>query len=435
MSRVVCPKAWQVGLWVALNLMLATVADPLQGATLVLAGVSEGSQIALPPGSPATNLSVTAVVSGAIGMPKVSFTLEWQGAILRSATSAPPYSAAFTSLAPGKYFLTAELLDTPTASSDVSFDIVSVSISPPNDLWSGRTPIPAFGTLMSGTNVAATAEPGEPNHADNGCGRSIWWSWQAGINGLITATTIGSDFDTVLAVYTGTNTPHLSLVAANDDAAFGSSGFSQATFTAVAGTTYHFAVDGALATDGIGASGRVELRLLAAAPPSIGISNPVNGIAIPVAGPNLQTNVPAFATISDPNGIGLVDYRIDGAGVSRLGTIAPPYHWNLTNLPPGDYLLSVLATSNTGLTTQSHVGFSVISLAPEIVFVDSDPVVPAGYQFVVRGRKGMTYEVQASTNLVAWNQQTRWTNFAGVQRAVDTNVFGVRERYYRVLTP
>lgn len=94
-----------------------------------------------------------------------------------------------------------------------------------------------------GTNFGATKEIGEPSHAGKGSAtRTVWISWWAPANGIVTFSTGGSDFDTVLAVYRGTAVNALSKVAADDDAA----GFhcSKVSFNAIAGTYYQIAVAG-----------------------------------------------------------------------------------------------------------------------------------------------------------------------------------------------
>jgi hypothetical protein len=40
----------------------------------------------------------------------------------------------------------------------------------------------------------------EPDHDGNPGGKSVWWTWVAPANGLVTVSTQGSTFDTVLAV-------------------------------------------------------------------------------------------------------------------------------------------------------------------------------------------------------------------------------------------
>ncbi len=93
-----------------------------------------------------------------------------------------------------------------------------------------------------GSNRGATREVGEPEHAGVRGGASVWWIWQAHGEGHITFDTSGSDFDTVLAVYTGTSLHSLQQVAANDD--YDGATWSQASFSTGEGTTYLVAVDG-----------------------------------------------------------------------------------------------------------------------------------------------------------------------------------------------
>jgi uncharacterized delta-60 repeat protein/uncharacterized repeat protein (TIGR01451 family) len=96
---------------------------------------------------------------------------------------------------------------------------------------------------FSGSNQGATREPGEPNHWTLSGGYSVWHSWTAPYDGLVNFDTVGSYFDTVLAVYTGTNVAALTLIGNNDD--FPGIGLmSRVSFNAVAGTEYKIAVDG-----------------------------------------------------------------------------------------------------------------------------------------------------------------------------------------------
>ncbi|HEY3760272.1 MAG TPA: immunoglobulin domain-containing protein [Verrucomicrobiae bacterium] len=114
----------------------------------------------------------------------------------------------------------------------------------------------AFGTnfIGAGSNTLATLEPGEPLPDGKPGGHSVWLNWSCPINGGVTISTTGSSFDTLLAVYTGSSVSNLTSIAADDD----SGGFltSQASFNAIAGTTYHIAVDGLA-----GATGNIVLSL------------------------------------------------------------------------------------------------------------------------------------------------------------------------------
>ncbi len=113
--------------------------------------------------------------------------------------------------------------------------------TPANDNFANSTVVP--GGTVTGTNLAATQESGE-GAGTSGAINTVWWSWTAPTTGEVTVNTHGSDFDTILAVHTGSAMGGLTMIAVNDDSSFPSTTTSQVTFQAYAGTTYHFAVDG-----------------------------------------------------------------------------------------------------------------------------------------------------------------------------------------------
>jgi hypothetical protein len=113
-----------------------------------------------------------------------------------------------------------------------------------NDDFENRATLSGNYSSVSGTNSLASAETddGEPAHAGQIASRSIWWTWTPSYSGAATISTIGSQFDTLLAVYTGQSLATLSSVASDDQS--GGNNTSQVVFQAVAGTTYQIAVDG-----------------------------------------------------------------------------------------------------------------------------------------------------------------------------------------------
>lgn len=135
---------------------------------------------------------------------------------------------------------------------------------PANDNFAGAAPLPASGGVIESSNTNASREPGEPNHAGQPGGSSVWWSWTASSSSFASINTTGSNFDTLLAVYTGSSLDNLSLVAASDDAL---SMTSAVDFRTTAGTTYHIAVDGYG-----GAIGDIRLEVL----PDVPIVSPLN---------------------------------------------------------------------------------------------------------------------------------------------------------------
>ena len=104
---------------------------------------------------------------------------------------------------------------------------------------------------------------GEPDAAGVTGNHSIWWEWTAGISGTVEMDTVGSSFDTVLAVYTGSTVTNLVPITSNDDMPNGG-GVSQVTFTALAGATYRIKVDGFEDATGI-----VQLNVVMTPPPPL----------------------------------------------------------------------------------------------------------------------------------------------------------------------
>ena len=74
-----------------------------------------------------------------------------------------------------------------------------------------------FGTtnVVTGSNYGASKEPGEPNHAGNLGGASVWWSWAAPRNGRLNLDPSGTTFSNLLGAYTGDSLPSLTAVASN----------------------------------------------------------------------------------------------------------------------------------------------------------------------------------------------------------------------------
>ena len=75
-----------------------------------------------------------------------------------------------------------------------------------------------------------------------GLGGRLRWSWTSSVEGRVRLSTAGSDFDTVLIVFTGGSLDTLELLTANDDSTNGLT--SEVVFDSVPGTEYQIAVAG-----------------------------------------------------------------------------------------------------------------------------------------------------------------------------------------------
>jgi hypothetical protein len=115
---------------------------------------------------------------------------------------------------------------------------------PANDNFANAQTINGCSGSVTGTNISATKEAGEPNNPDSPTSiPSVWYQWTAPSSGSVTIDTHGSDFDTVLAIYTGNSLGTLSLVGHSDDTS-SSDLTSTIPFTATQGTVYRIAVNG-----------------------------------------------------------------------------------------------------------------------------------------------------------------------------------------------
>ncbi len=126
---------------------------------------------------------------------------------------------------------------------------------PANNFFTNAFVLGGVIAAWADSNTGATREAGEPNHAGNSGGPSVWFRWTAPSNMNVTLTTEGSSFDTTLGVYTGATVASLAVVVSNDDVVSGTL-WSRVTFSATSNATYRIAVDGYNGT-----SGSYELNL------------------------------------------------------------------------------------------------------------------------------------------------------------------------------
>lgn len=215
--------------------------------------------------------------------------------------------------------------------------------TPPNDsfanaiLLSGTTP-----KRDDDTNVEASKEAGEPNHVGDPGGRSVWYSWTAPTTARVAVDTFGTNFDTILAVYTGSAVNALTPVGSDDES--GGNGASVVGFNATAGTTYKIAVDG-YAGGGAPASGMFDLAI-SPAPPNDNFASAMTLSGRHVAR-NTDTNAGASKELGEPN------HSQNAAGVSIW------YSWTA---PSSGTVNMTIGASNFYPTLDVYTGPSVNAL-------------------------------------------------------------------------
>jgi hypothetical protein len=92
----------------------------------------------------------------------------------------------------------------------------SAQSAPPNDNLADAYYLHAAAFTVTQSSIDGAKQAGEPDHAGETGAASIWWSWVAPVSGTVQLDTIGSDFDTLLAVYTGYDVANLQPVASDD---------------------------------------------------------------------------------------------------------------------------------------------------------------------------------------------------------------------------
>jgi hypothetical protein len=172
---------------------------------------------------------------------------------------------------------------------------------PNNDNFAAATPVSTLPSSLQANTTAATTEPGEPivlNCAGTSTliRNTVWYRFTPTITGSVSIDTFGSNFDTVLAVYTGSSLANLNQVACNNDTTQpGTSNVRQSrvSLTVTAGTTYHVQMGGVPPGGLEEGFGNLVVNFRSAPPPP---ANDNFAAAIPVS--TLPTSFPPIDTTS-----------------------------------------------------------------------------------------------------------------------------------------
>lgn len=127
---------------------------------------------------------------------------------------------------------------------------VLLSLNPgANDTFTNAQILKGLSGVANGGNLRCSRETGEPKLAGNAGGHSVWFHWTAPTDGVVTLNSEGSFFKTLLGVFQGTNVAKLTAVASTTTVS--AAGKTNLKFTAVAGRTYSFVLDGKDGATGI----------------------------------------------------------------------------------------------------------------------------------------------------------------------------------------
>lgn len=282
---------------------------------------------------------------------------------------------------------------------------------PTNDLFANAFVLSSSQGTTNGTNLRATKETGEPNHASNAGGASVWYNWTAPFSGSVTFDTLGSSFNTLLAVYTGSSVGSLTAVA-SDNGSLGS-GASRVIFTATSGTTYRVAVDG-----NNGAMGNVVLNWL-------------------------QPSAPVFT--AQPQSQTVYQGQNVTFTASAIGTPTPTYQWqfnaaSISGATSSSYTITGAQTTNAGnyAVVATNSSGSVTSAVAVLTVLTSQATLSSAtysnsyFRLTVGQVSNLTYVIQGNTNLSTTNWIALATNVAPFT-FTDSSASNYPSRFYRAL--
>ena len=129
---------------------------------------------------------------------------------------------------------------------------------PANNCFSTASARPSGTSTTSQSTTGATLETGGPRPCAS-IGGTVWFTWTPTASGTAVIDTMGSGYDTALAVYTGSSLTALTTVACNDDIGGGDLD-SRVSFSATSGVTYRIQAGGYNS-----ATGSLTLRITAPA--------------------------------------------------------------------------------------------------------------------------------------------------------------------------
>ena len=277
----------------------------------------------------------------------------------------------------------------------------------PGDDFEQRIQLGGISATHSLSNAGASKEPGEPNHAGNTGGKSLWWTWTAPFAGQVVINTAGTSFRNALAVYTGAAVTNLTMVATNLPGV--GTNTSQVSFNANAGTTYQIAVDGFNGTNG-----SVTIHL-AMPNGNIILSSPVRG------GDGLF-----HFTITSPAGIVLrIDASTDLVAWTSIATVT-----NVTGtMDFGD------PDSPNFARRYYRVSLAAPTVQP-LVLAQVTRLPDGQFRFAVIGPTGQIVRVQAASNIGdPWTTLTTLTNVSGSTVFTDSTAPNFQQRLYRAISP
>ncbi len=347
---------------------------------------------------------------------------------------------------------------------------------PPNNAFAQAQVLTASSGMLTGSNLRASKESGEPDHAGNSGGRSVWYRWTAPAGGLVTFDTLGSDFDTILAIYSGPGLAALTERGVTDDIDR-TTLQSRVTVAVSTGNTLQVAVEGYRTRSGTTREGTIQLSWVFE--PGVGGNDRfmnaqvLNGAAGQAAGENrnatLESGEPRHAGNRGGRSVWYRWTAPESAEVmfetlgSTFDTVLAVYRGTtvnaLTEVTSGDDIDFVQEIYTSRVTFQAERGVEyrlavdgyrddgagvppaesgdiLLSWSqvkrPEVTLIDPR-LTPEGFQVTVMGGAGDRVTLQVSAGWSAWDSLSSATlDVSGQIILTDPTATNRPSGYYRV---
>ncbi len=285
-----------------------------------------------------------------------------------------------------------------TAPDSAPFSLRTPNAAQPPVNDDASAPLNGYEVNATGCNTGAILSAGEstPLNMD----KTVWWTWLSPYTGKVTVDTIGSSFDTVVAVYDFFTPPSAPLLYGSDDNR-GGNGTSQLTFNATANTYYKIQVGSKPG----GATGMVRLHLAPA--PSLFLNDAFTSAI------SLGSSPSTAANGSNENASIQSGEPVFGVGRTIWYRWTAPY--------TGDYILNTTG-SNFDTTLAIYSGTAVNALTL-VQGTGSAPGPPGSLRFRASG--GVTYRIALDGSTHGRAEGTSVLNILSVPRLLSFGLSGV----------
>ncbi|HOX01930.1 MAG TPA: leucine-rich repeat protein [Verrucomicrobiota bacterium] len=263
-------------------------------------------------------------------------------------------------------------------------------------------------------NWGSTREVEEPNHGGIIGGASRWLRLEPETDGVLEVDTIGSEIDTVVAVYTGRQLSDLKLVASDDNGA--PDGVrSRVRFPAAQGLAYLVAVDGPRDQ-----SGRIHLNWRLGLPPGLAVAWPVEEVVRrgkPVQLAVTASGVPAPFYQWWRNGVML-------KGETNAVLVLPGVYSGQA----GKYRIEIW--NFAGLLSSPEI---VVAVAPDqpVAWGGFERLADGGLRLLLTGAWDRQYVIEISSDLKQWQPSSTNPPVKGVLEHYEPRPSDYERRYYR----